>query len=296
MLSSSKHFLNDLKDALWKVNQKIVQEHTYVAVLGDGAGNLFSVDESGNVRQGYVRALVQMPAGVERADIISHKITPVEGLFVRVRHNLEGNLEVVESLPNTLQSFTGGYNVGSTPAHSDQHAYLGPDPLFLDSRQLEPLRARPQTSAEGAPSLTVYLNPYDPLAWEGGSIDLTSYIPSNSGEQRYVIIGLNSSDNSIEVVAQTSQFFGYANVYFIPPVFTASAIKSFVSANFGSAIYPSAAIRLYNGQTHLDLLDFFLDLRLWFTEPVPDLLSRAIVNSYGGFIRRLDGSFMLQVE
>lgn len=89
------------------------------------------------------------------------------------------------------------------PRHGDSHtAGTGNDPAWIDTRNLLFGRAR-ETDPQ---SMSVYVESlwYDWAGirtnWPGGGIDLTDYVPADSGRHKYVIVYIDPDENALGVI------------------------------------------------------------------------------------------------
>jgi len=221
-------------------------------------------------------ALLGHPDGttIEDPETAGYVFVRIDGDSNRVRHALCRNVlplynqKVIvaysDELPGTLEVITldvsafppaadgsGGWD-GSAQlgAHAAQHTLSGGDTVWINTKQLLPLRTRPAVPA----SMRVYIEsgPYQYQAgsnyWPGGySSDMTAQIPA-AGLQLYRVI----------YIAAATNVLAYANTatMVIDPFL--SDIESVLDL-IPIACVPLSAVRLYNGQTTIvesDIYDF----------------------------------------
>lgn len=261
--------LQDLSDRLDQLLDKFVlkneQRNTYAARLGNGSGVLFIVDENGNQRQGYVWGRVMLPGGMTTMQLRCLKSMPMINSEVYVRLGIDEVMEVIGGNPNASIPFMGEYGSADVGKHASNHSRMGADPLKLQSLQYMPLLTRPNDT----PNLNVYVEPYlYPFgigqAFDGALLDLTSYVPSGTDEQRFVIVGLDVTTNALTVYPGAVATFTYSsgNLRTVP-FSRADVAEILVQEDF----IPSAAVRLYAGMTRIELFDIFEDCRNWFEVP-----------------------------
>jgi hypothetical protein len=241
-----------------KVVQKAQHNNLYSARLGDGNGNLL-IDN----RPGYVWALVNLPGGQSQCQVINNSTSNILGLNVFVSRNKNGELEVICSDPAESTSFYTGFHVSpDTPQHGQRHGYYGDDPVIVEGLQFNPLRTRLLSST----STSVYVEDFyykygdETKWWPGGSIDLSDHIPDVNNKQRFVVVGLNKDTNELELTAEDVITYSVSDITYVP--FTGQDVKALA---LDADIEPSAAVRLYYGQTSLDLRDIFFDCRHYLT-------------------------------
>lgn len=218
------------------------------AKLGDGNNNL---RVSG--RPGYVYARF---GDASVGQVRCTKVMPVYGLDVNVRRGVDGIMEVVEIDHDLAMAFTDGRPANVGP-HAAYHSRLGPDALYIEGLQFRPLLTRPATT----PGLTVYIEAYAyryngfNKYFSGGEVDLTSYVPSTSGQHTFVIVSLDPATNTPVVTPGTT------TTPFVPSTTSIPFTGSDVAGIQTGSLMRSAAVRLYYGQTVIRPIDIFMDLR-----------------------------------
>lgn len=266
--------INILKQTLFNAVQKVTQENSYPALLGDAVGNLAIVD-NGKANFYYCRVL--KPTGVNVTEVRCTSVLPAYNLEVFVRTSpIDGVLEVVSLNYSKSTEFYDGYPIGNTGIHASQHGYYGADPLRLEGLQFSPLLTSPSQD----PSLTVNLSPLTAIVdnewfgFLGGAIDLSSYVPSDPDVQLFILTGIDG-DGLPQVLTNALPEDEYDSDEPAVP-YDLSDITAFA---FDETFTPSAMVRLYTGQTRIDNWDIFADARLW--------LSGGNSGSSGGDIRVL---------
>lgn len=254
--------MSEIKQLFKRAFTMARREEGTPARLGDGNGNLFPIPG----RNDIAWARLQRPGSVTLERVNVSQVTAAHGAPVLVREDRNGDLEAYGSDPSEASRFWAEFGKGNVPAHQDTHQYLGPDVLFMDSRQLKPL----QTRLLATPGLSVYLEPLvypfgKGQAWNGDEIDLTSYVPGGDGQQRFVITGLNTGSNTPEVFASTVTSFTYVSgtIPYVPFTLLEVARLAYGHENY----MPSMAVRLYGGMTSLERYDLFADCRNWLEVP-----------------------------
>lgn len=250
-----------IRDEWNQLHYKLEQRAHLPAKLGDGAGNIFVTDQNGNQIQGYVWARIQIGGNPTIRKVRNFKTGNAYGADVFVRLDPTGEYTVVGSDPASATQYYNGFAINDTGSHGVNHGLYAPDPVFLDSQQIIPLATR----LTQTPSLFVrleagwyYING-EKAFWGGGNVDLSLYVPDNSGEQRIVIVALNAATNIPIVYPSTVITSGTT-----PPQnpFTWSDV---LAISTGDLIIESSAVRLYHGMTAFGLADIFADLRPFFT-------------------------------
>ena len=238
---------------------KTVDNRGRAGLLGRIDGTVVYTDDNGNVYRNKVWVRIVTDAGVTEVVAENRSVPLQPGLPVRVA-TINGTPVVIGSDTVPANIFTGGY-MSAVPEHAWTHGRYGPDPLYITGNQFLPLAARPTQPA--AMTVTVEQSFY---RWEyeerffatTTSASLSGYVPSNSGEQHYVILSLNRSTEALVITDGTTMQTPLIRE--VP--FTNAAILALVKT-IDWACYPIAAIRFYYGQTAVRAPDIFMDLRLW---------------------------------
>lgn len=193
------------------------------------------------------------------------KITPAYGLEVYVKRGLDGVVEVAGQDDQSAEKFWGGKVVGNGGAHALAHGYFGTDPILLVGRQFVPFLCQANDPAD----LTVRVHPCifwntdgSATAFAGGNLDLSSYVPSSANQQRIVIVARDKTTNTLTAIAGTPKTVASTDVTRVP--FSDAEAAAIA---LGSNHVPSMAVRLYNGQTVINIHDTFLDMRQYYTMP-----------------------------
>lgn len=254
---TSDSTLHQLMDAMVR---KAIKNMHFNATLGKGdiSKTLYVTN-----RPGFVWARVQMPTGMSIQQIRGRKAALGYGAPVFVKYGIDDVLEVAEEDATAAISYWG-HGAGNTGPHGMAHGYFGSDPILLSGLQFLPLLCQPNNP----PDLTVrvracilYLNG-QAIAFRGGTLDLTSSVPSGANEQRIVIVGVNittlaltATNGSVKTVASTS----VTNIPFSDA--DAAAI------DVDDDVVPVVAVRLYKDQTQINIHDIFKDMRPYFHLP-----------------------------
>jgi hypothetical protein len=255
-MANRQQKFNDLLDGVFNRHQT---KRRIAAKLGTADGRLLYYDESGTLIVGWVWATVQFADGAEKTTVAvrCRNVAADYGVPVWLVYASDGVLEVEAEDSVQAEQYGDGrmYNV---PEHRWSHSIDGPDPLFLEGRNLLPLLVHPN---EPTPDLNVYMRElhyrYSSTNknWATALVDLTSYVPTNAGEHRLVIVCLNPATNASAVYAGTPVVpivQDFNNVFFtgadIATIDTGSTIRA-------------AAIRLYYSQTEILWSDIFMDLK-----------------------------------
>jgi len=223
-----------------------------------------TVDDSIDAGDGRVWAMVQFRDGQALTRVRPSRAKPFPGASYKVKPSPDdGVLELLDADPVTIGGFFAGMpdavSALNTPNHGWTHRKArggtGLDTVWIDPQQLLGLQARPTSPA----SLSVTVTDYPPLAFAGGSLDLTSYVPG-SGQQRLVIVGLDTTTGTLVAVAADAVSGG--------PVFAGqgAGASPFTLADVAAVavdghVLRIAAVRLYYSQTAIQWSDLPYDLR-----------------------------------
>jgi hypothetical protein len=228
-------------------------------LLGRPDGTVVYTDDNGTVYRNKVWVRIVTDAAVTEI-VAENRAVPLHpGLPVRVA-TINGTPTVIGSDTVPANIYTGGY-LSDVAEHAWTHGRFGPDPVYIPGLQFLPLAARP--SQPSAMTVTVEQGFY---RWEyeerffatTTSASLSSYVPSNSGEQHYILLSLNRSTEALVITDGTT-----VQTPLIREVpFTNAEILALVKT-IATVCYPLAAIRFYYGQTTVRSPDIFMDLRLW---------------------------------
>lgn len=229
--------------------------------LGDADKTLFVI-ENGAKRDGYIWARIMLPTGATPVQVLCRKTAAVYGAPVWIQENFDGILEVIEEDVTEAIAYFGEYGTGNAPQHAPSHGYYGHDSLRLKSLQIDPLLTRPNDT----PGLLAYVEPLIYSAggvnavWDGGTIDLSPYVPVSTGYQRLVITALDMGSNTLIAFAGSQSFVNLSESRFMP-----FSRQDAASIETTGNVLLSAAVRLYAGQSRIDKWDVPFDMRQWFT-------------------------------
>lgn len=256
--------------------------------LGDAAKTLVVV-EGGVKREGYVWCRITQPSGMSPRQVINRKVANTYGLAVWLREGLDGDLEVIEEDTSESIEYFRGHGSGNLPEHAPSHSYYGHDSVRIDPRQFTPLLTRPNTT----PGLTVLVDPLvypvngATVVFDGGTLDLTSYVPSVAGYQRLVITALNMDTNTLTAFAGTASFVNLSSSTYNP--FTrAQANAITVTGN----VLTSCVVRLYTGQTRIRREDIVFDWRQWLVTGASLSFDSILTDSNGSVLSDSNGNVL----
>lgn len=171
---------------------------------------------------------------------------PIPFLKVWIRHDPIRGLYVDHVPPISeniaLLNATGFSN---TPRH--HHMRYSGMAFPIDTRLFLQLSA--DKSKSSFPFLYIHHGRYDHRGvmywWDGGLIDMGPYFPSNPGESRWGIIGINASAQPHQLsVVLGSTYASLVNTTMLPQL------------QLGAAFIPLTAVRLRHGATEFDETDF----------------------------------------
>jgi hypothetical protein len=247
-----------IKALIDKVFYTSRQRSVYRVALGNGDGSTVYVANRG--RSWVWGRFLAINTGTP-TEILCTKISPLYGAIVRVEKNIDGYWEVMEFEPLAAEGYAEGQAIPNVAAHGWTHGFYGSDPMAVDSRQLQPLQTWPTDPL----SLSVNVGPLayldsngDPAYFAGGTLDLTSYVPTSASQQRIVIVGLNRDTGALVATAGSPTIELQGNLIYVP--YDSAAVYAIA---LDLEIEPSAPVRLYYGQTTITNYDIFLDMRRW---------------------------------
>lgn len=253
-----------LGKALQRANEALESRQYIRAVIGTPDGLTLDGD-----RPGYIWAQVKAADSVSVAQIRCDKVLPQMGMEVLCRKNrYDGVLEVVEGAPDVMSEYFDGMGSANVGPHGWAHGLYGPDVDWIESGRFLPLLVHPtypqSLSVEIEPFYYVYSDSRQYYA--GETVDLTAYVPSNSGEQRLIVIDLDPSTGTAAVIAADPVYSAIVPSQGHP--FTSSDITA---VSLTSGRLQVEALRLYTSQTEIGWLDYVTDLRPHFDIPTATL-------------------------
>jgi len=227
------------------------------ALLGKADGStLFYVDDAGTHHKDRVWARVG--AGTAPVEMVVRCVAVPQTLNLPVIvADRDGVLTVIRTDTNRAVEWSDGTLIDVAP-HNWTHGRYGSDPLYITGLAFLPLAAYPSSP----PDLTVVVEQCF-YRWQGTykvferttSDSLSAYRPSGTNITHYVILALDRSDNSLDVIDGADVSGGSRAIPSASTVLATSGIRS--------EHFPICAIRLYNGQTQIFPRDIVMDLRLW---------------------------------
>jgi hypothetical protein len=247
--------IRTLGEALQRANNRIEARQYIRAVVGTPDGTTLEGD-----RPGYIWAQIKTADSVSVIQIRCDKVLPQMGMAVICRKNrYDGVLEVVEGAPDTMNEYFNGLGSANTGTHAWAHGLYGPDVDWIESGRFLPLLIHPTDP----PSLSVVVREFY-YVYDGArvchaeeEVDLTSYVPSNTGEQRLVILDFVPSTGAIAITAADPIYSTIVPSTGHP--FVAADIEA-ISLVAGRS--PVMAWRLYASQTEINWIDYVKDQRL----------------------------------
>lgn len=237
------------------------------AIIGNGQGVVNVAN-----RPGYVYARLQTSAGTETViHLYAPNVRHMNNNPVEIQKNQHGFYETVGVDSQGGPAFWSGFSTGGGGPHAESHGLYGDDPLWVDTRQLTLFLVHPTNP----PSLSVDMEPgiFRNMAgaWVdfiGGTVDLTSFMPTNLNEQRLIIVGLDKTSEATTAIAGTATVFNNYQPETVP--FSLSDIVTLLNTA-DPEFDPKMAVRLMYGQTLIQQWDCFFDCRLLSTE-IPIIL------------------------
>lgn len=276
--------LKDIYSGLDSLPRTIQKRTVYKAKLGNGQG----VVKVAN-RPGFVYARLEQSSGSE---VVTHVYAPgvrhVNDNPVEVEINRFGFYQTIGVDPVAGQAFWSDYGTGEGGPHAPSHGLMGDDPLWIDTRQLTLFLVHPTNP----PSLSVDMEAGifrnmagDWVDFIGGTIDLTSFMPTNLNEQRLIIVGVDKTTEATTALAGTATVINNYQPETVP--FSLSDIVTLLNTA-DPEFDPKMAVRLMYGQTLIQQWDCFFDCRLLSTE-IPIILpeqggSGVDASGYEGYI------------
>lgn len=254
---------NELKRAAKKAITRILDGEGRPGRLGRSDGTLYYTDANGKTY--HDRVWVRLGSNEMFSEVVARCTTVPRqyGLPVIVATR-NGRHEVLRADDSLALQFSGGRNV-NVPEHAWVHSRLAPDPIYITGLQFLPFAPEPTNP----PSMAIKVNQAfyrykgETKLWKtGNSPDLSSYVPTQSGKQHFVIVCLDRVNNTLAIVdgfsAGSSDAFGKTTIGTNP--FT---VDDVASVEIPDTHLPIAAVRFYAGQTRILPVDIFMDMRLW---------------------------------
>lgn len=255
----------ELARALTNLFPALRRNNEYPALAGDGNGNVHAILPNGQPRTGYIYARIQLSMGVSLTQVICRTVAPAHNQPIIVgRTRFNNDYEVLGEDAIAAIHFWGtdNPNTGNLPLHAQNHMRLGVDPLFVQSLQFIHLLTYVDSLGSPTVGLSGWFYKKDDgtyEAYDGESIDLTSYIPTGDLEQRLVITALDRDTNTATVIAADPVAFEFSPTGYVP--FTSTDVKTLANSLATDNLTLSAAVRLYTGQGIINTTDIWYDCR-----------------------------------
>ncbi len=250
---------NKLKAALTGLIKKESKEVIFHGkFLGPGAMNVYDFNDERVF--GYVWCETTLPGQEGSSPVVvrNRAVGNRPFLDVILRYSpIDGELEVKCEDPTPTVAMIGDVSM-NVPPHAPLHTIFGPDPLFIEGKQFKPSLLCHPTDV---PGLSVTIKPFwyrwggDNKYYAGEDLDLTSELPTNSGEQLLIVVAFDPDTNTV------NYYNGTVRVPFVPSLFTKVFTSDDILAINSSTDWRIAAIRLYAGQTEILWFDILEDLR-----------------------------------
>jgi len=226
------------------------------AYLGKEDGTLFYTDDAGTRHKDRVWARIGAGGSPVEAVVRCVQLPQTLNLPVIVADR-DGVLTVIRTDTNRAYSWSDGQFVNVQP-HNWTHGRYGSDPLYITGLSFLPLAAYPSNP----PDLTVTVERAF-YRYQGThkvferttSSSLSAYRPAGTDVTHYVVLALDRSDNTLDVIDGADVSGGNRA---LPSASTVLATSGILAKH-----WPIAAVRLYNAQTAIMPRDIFMDLRLW---------------------------------
>ena len=221
-------------------NRRIVEKgvvrkvETLPATQGDGAGNL-AVPGKPN----YIYAIV----GNQVQEVFNNRVPPEQGVRVTVGRDYQDPEQ--RGIFQVLSTRTGSPGssanlVGFAPG--DYYRWGGQSPLWVELRQIMPLRLGPYSG------MTIQL--YHGNVWNGTGLlfvtdttqDMTSYIPAGAGNAALVNVTVNSAGTVV---------FTKGTEFVMSAVTTFALLYANIPAFASDTVFWSGSVLVYNGQTQV---------------------------------------------
>jgi len=230
-------------------------------LLGKADGTLFYTDDTGTRHKDRVWARVGGGSSPTEAVVRCVLVPQTLNLPVIVAER-EGVLTAIRTDANRASEWAGG-TLANVQPHVWTHGRYGSDALYITGLAFLPLAAYPSSP----PDLTVtveqcfyrYLN-VRKVFERTTSASLSAYRPAGADVTHYVILALDRSDNTLDIIDGDDVSGGNRALPSVTTVFNTSGVEA--------KHWPICAIRLYNGQTQVMPRDIFMDLRMWAGENV----------------------------
>lgn len=211
-------------------------------------------DEPGFIHVRVLGSSGSEPVSTDRA--FNSKVIPVPDTPVRMRRNSSGTL-VVEGIEQELAKELYGDYVTNSDVGAHHHRRGGGVEQIVEMEVLEAGLVVPLDTT----SLVVRVYPFayatdsnNNASFDGGTIDLDGHEPSDTGMQRFVLVCLDTTDNTLVLVD------GADKASVLPP------LRSDISAITVSDDYITlCAVRLVTAQSTFTSYADFVDWRHWLT-------------------------------
>lgn len=225
---------NDYKNRRVTDKGIVRKVETLPATQGDGAGNLLVPG-----KPNYIYAIV----GNQVEEVFNNRVPPEEGVRITVGRDYQDPEQ--RGIFQVLSTRTGSPGssanlVGFAPG--DYYRWGGQSPLWVELRQIMPLRLGPYSG------MTIQL--YHGNVWSGTGLlfvtdttqDLTSYIPAGAGNAALVNVTVNSAGTVV---------FTKGTEFVMSAVTTFALLYANIPAFASDTVFWSGSVLVYNGQTEV---------------------------------------------
>jgi hypothetical protein len=230
-----------------------------LGILDSGGSPI--VDVPGRPNHVYVR----ITRGTEEtpAEALNITVPNKYGLAVWVGKTIDGNRAIIGIDQTTVAQQYDNAPSLNVPAHGATHWHLGTDPILVSPLQVNHFRTYPTSPLSLSVGVSDYLYFYDGewLAHEDTTLDLTTKVPAATvTTQRIIVVGLDKGSNTLTTVDGEARFVTAADRNAVP--FGIEDVRSLLAEAAPEDFEPSAAVRLYGGQTEIRQVDIFADAKI----------------------------------
>jgi len=247
-MAVSNDELRDLFIQFFKFLENLTFVFGQIGIIEDGRDVIYVPNKS---RQ-YVLVRVYRTTGVTVAEAINTKVSPEFDLWVKMKENDDGILEIIDAADlQALASTAGNAPNLSVSPHSHKLGLTGLEDL-VEGRRLEPGGVYFDEDRGGL-WIKVFPLHHSGGYFTGGSIEMTPYMPALTNNKNWTKIGLDRSTNLLEIIKGPDV-----------PVSSLMSESTVQAMTFvGSDVLPLAAIVLRGEEIQFSRNTRVADLRYW---------------------------------
>jgi hypothetical protein len=254
---------NDLLSALQNASRRALFTQRQRGFLGKvtGVSTASNFDVADRPHYTYVR--LQRGSDETVVECFNIIVGNIPDLPVWVGRDVNNNLAILELDQATAALQYPDSSVPNTTPHGGTHWVAGTDPVLISPLQVQNFRTYPTSPASLSVGVSSYLYYYNGAwcAYAGGTIDLTAKVPTGTvTTQRIIIVGIDKATNTLTTVDGANKYITATHWYSIQ--FDIDDIRDLLETSALPNFEPSAAVRLYGGQTAIKQLDIWRDAKI----------------------------------